>query len=139
MNKVNNLQEDFPDKNHEFQIDILGRITKRRYVGDFVCKIPTIKDQAMIAKHEAHLNGEFPVYLDGGIQKIHKMIAYLRFTLTDYPKFWRDSDLGYELHDDNVIKAIYDEVIAFENEWLQKVWGIAEESESESAEETKKG
>ena len=75
------------------------------------------------------LNGEFPVYLDGGVRKIHKMISYLRFTLVDAPKFWRDADLGYDLRDDNVIDAIYAEVMSFEEEWLKKIWGSGEEEE----------
>lgn len=88
-----------------------------------------MKDQAMIAKHKAMLNGEFPVYLDAGILKLHEMIAYLRYTLTEVPLFWKNSDLGYELRDFNIIEAIYDEVMAFEDEWLKKVWGQQDESE----------
>lgn len=129
MNKNNKLASELPDTTHVFQLDLQGRITKKRFLGEFRCKIPTIKDQAMIAKHNALLNGEFPIYLDAGIQKIHKMISYLRFTLTDYPVFWRDSDLGYELRDDNIIEAVYDEVIAFENKWLEQVWGKNDGSE----------
>lgn len=129
MNKNNKLASELPDTTHVFQLDLQGRITKKRFLGEFRCKIPTIKDQAMIAKHNALLNGEFPIYLDAGIQKIHKMISYLRFTLTDYPVFWRDSDLGYELRDDNIIEAVYDEVIAFENKWLEQVWGKDDGSE----------
>jgi hypothetical protein len=63
------------------------------------------------------------------------MIAYLRFTLIDTPLFWRNADLGYDLRDDNVIEAVYDEVMAFENEWLKKVWGEGDKDESGSAEE----
>lgn len=129
MNKNNNLREELPDTTHLFVLDLQGRITKKRFVGEFKCKIATIKDQAMIAKHNALLNGEFPIYLDAGIQKIHKMISYLRYTLTDYPIFWRDSDLGYDLRDDNIIEAVYDEVIAFENKWLEQVWGKDDGSE----------
>ena len=140
MNKNNSLPESMPETTHEFMIDLVGRITKRHFKGEFACKIPTIKDQAMIAKHQAMLNGEYPVYLDGGIQKIHRMIAYLRYTITDSPMFWRNNDLGYDLRDDNIIEAVYDEVIAFENMWLEKIWGVAEitpeQEEKNETEET---
>lgn len=140
MSKINSLPDSLPDTNHEFLLDLVGRVTKKRFVGEFRCKIPTIKDQAMIKKHEAMLNGEFPVYLDADIQKIHQMIAYLRFTLVDCPMFWKNSDLGYELRDDNIIRGVYDEVISFENKWLAQVWGEVEEeiSEPEATGETKK-
>lgn len=137
-NKINKLQDELPDTYHEFQIDIQGRITKKRFLGEFSCKIPTIKDQAMIGKHETVLNGEFPIYLDSGIRKIHKQIAYLRFTLIDVPLFWKNTDLGYELRDDNVIDAVYEEVLAFENEWLAKIWGTKTEEDSGSEDSTKK-
>jgi hypothetical protein len=135
MNKINDLPKDLPETTHEFQIDLVGRVTKRRFLGEFKCKIPTIKDQALISKHETNLNGENPIFLDAGIKRIHKMIAYLRFTLIDTPLFWRNADLGYDLRDDNVIEAVYDEVMAFENEWLKKVWGEGDKDESGSAEE----
>ena len=137
-NKINNLQSSIPDTTHQFQIDIVGRITKRRYLGEFSCKIPTIKDQAMIAKHEAMLNGEYPIYLDGAVKGLHKKIAYLRYTLVDVPKFWSDADLGYDLRDDNVIDAVYAEVMEFEDGWLLKIWGKEEETPSEP-EKTKEG
>lgn len=117
------MTQDIPDTNHVFQLDLIGSVTKRRFLGDFSCKIPTIKDQALIAKHEAMLNGEFPVYLNQGVLKVHKWISYLKYTLTDYPSFWRDSELGYSLRDANVIEAVYDEVLSFEDAWYKKIWG----------------
>lgn len=130
-NKNKQLASDLPETNHVFQIDIVGRITKRRYLGEFQCKIATIKDQAMIAKHEAMMNGEYPIYLDAGIKKIHKQIAYLRYTLVDSPIFWKNSDLGYDLRDDNVIEEVYDQVIAFENAWLNQIWVEQEQPEEQ--------
>lgn len=127
MSKVNNLLETLPETSHTFTLDLIGRITKRRYLGEFVCKIPTLKDQALIDKHRAFLDGEFPIYLKPGIKKLHEQIAYLRFVLTDIPKFWRESDLGYDLRDDNIVEAVYDEVIAFENKWLMAVWEVKED------------
>jgi hypothetical protein len=134
MSEINKLAKDLPDTTHEFQIDLIGRITKKQFLGEFKCKIPTIKDQALIAKHEANLNGDNPIFLDAGIKKVHKQIAYLRFTLVDTPLFWRNADLGYDLRDDNVIEAIYEEVLSFENEWLKEVWEQKDESGSGKAE-----
>jgi hypothetical protein len=131
MSKNNSLIDELPDTHHQFMIDLQGSSTKKLFKGEFACKIPTMKDQAMIAKHKAMLNGEFPVYLDPAILKLHEMIAYLRYTLTDYPIFWKQSDLGYELRDFNIIEAVYDSVLSFENEWLGKVWG-QEQNESET-------
>lgn len=115
-----------PDTTSTFQIDIVGSVTKKRFLGEFSCKIPTMKDQSMIAKYEAMLNGEFPVYLNNGVLKLHKWIAYLKYTLTDIPKFWRESDNGYDLRDPNVVEAVYDQVLAFESKWYEEIWGVKE-------------
>jgi hypothetical protein len=51
------------------------------------------------------------------------MVSYLRYTITESPKWWKGADLGYELYDENVVKAIYEAVLDFETTWLKAVWG----------------
>lgn len=126
------MNNQIPSTTKVFQIDIVGSVTKKRFLGDFECKIPTMKDQALIAKHEAMLNGEFPVYLNQGVLKLHKWIAYLRFTLINTPRFWQESELGYDLRDPNVVEEVYDQVLKFEQEWYNEIWGV-EEFEKEAA------
>lgn len=127
---MKDLKEDVPDTSHEFVIDLVGSITKKRFLGEFRCKIPTLKDQAMIDKHRAVLNGEYPVYMDAGILKLHKMISYLRYTIVEAPIFWKNADMGYELRDFNIIEGVYDEVMAFEDQWLKTIWGEDKEDGS---------
>jgi hypothetical protein len=129
MNKINKLARTLPSDEHDFQIDTVGAVSKKRYLGEFRCRIPTIKDQCHSAKHEAFLNGENGPFLPPGILKANKMIAYLRFTLIDIPKFWRESDMGYDLRDMNVVEAVYDAVIKFENEWVDMTWGDPRDEE----------
>lgn len=124
MNKNNGLPNEVPPTEKTFQIDIVGKMTGKRYIGDFTCRIPRIKEQCLIEKHQAFLNGEMMNFLPPGVLKMHKMIAYLRYALIDqYPKFWSESDLGYELQDLNVIEGIYDKVLEFEEEWMKAIWG----------------
>lgn len=123
MSDIKDLPKELPPVDGIIQIDIIGNITKKRYLGEFGCKIPTIKDQCMSAKHEAILNGEYGPYLPKSVSDINKMVSYLRYTLTDVPKFWKDSDMGYALRDQNVIKDVYDKVVEFEEDWVKKIWG----------------
>lgn len=125
------LITDLPPSIKSFQLDVIGKFTKRRFLGEFTCDIPRIKEQCLIEKHEAYLNGELAHMLPPGVRKMHKMIAYLRFTLTDYPKFWREADLGYELRDLNVVEAVYDEVLNNEEAWIKKLWDDGEESKAD--------
>jgi hypothetical protein len=124
-----NLPKDIPSLEHQFQVEATGKLTKKRYVGDFTCRIPRIKEQCAIDKHQAMLNGPLVDHLKPGTIKMHKMIAYLRYALVgDMPRWWKDSDLGYELQDLNVVQEIYDQVLEFENEWVKEIWGDDPES-----------
>ncbi len=123
MNENNHLPTDLPTMHQDFVLDKSGKITKHRWVGEFTCKIPNTKEKCLIAKHRAYLDGQFADFLDPATIMIHKKVAYLRFTLTDFPKWWRDNDLGYELMDHNIIEDVYDEVLKFEKVWLKEVWG----------------
>lgn len=148
MSKNNKLAKDIPDTEFSFTVDAEGDVTKKRFVGEFTCKIPRKKEQCMIDKHRAFLNGSQPEFLTSDTLKFHHMISYLRYTLIEYPKFWKETDLGYELYDESVVQAVYDKVLEFEVDWLKEVWGeeavlkLQGKSESGSGEEekeTKKG
>ena len=122
MSQNGALPNSIPETTKTFQIDIQGGVTKKRYLGDFTCRVRTLRDHSNIARHEAMLNGEFASKLPDHIRNLHAMLAHLRYTLTDYPTFWRESDQGQDLMDGTVVKAIYDQVIAFEDEWMSKIW-----------------
>lgn len=115
--------KDIPSTEFNFQIEVVGNVTKKRYIGDFTSRIPRMKEQSMIEKHEAILNGNIPQFLPPGILKLHRMISYLRYTVTESPKFWKDADLGFELMDINVVEEVYNRVLANEEAWMKQIWG----------------
>lgn len=125
MNKINGLSKDVPDTTHVFMVDVEGETTKKRFVGEFTCKIPRKKEQCLIDKHRAFLNGDLATQLGPETLRFHHMISYLRYTVDDKvaPKWWKEADLGYELYDENVVKAVYDNVLDFEVNWLKEIWG----------------
>lgn len=135
MSNIKDLQKSLPDMTHRFEVDMKGQLTNLSYKGDFVCKIPSAKDQSAIAKHKAYLNGGFDDGLDVGTKNLHHMISYLRYTLKEFPKWWEDNDLGYELYDVNVIETVYGFVLEFEQSWMEKVWGKVEDVEDEQEKE----
>ena len=126
MNKIKNLTKEIPPTTSEIQIDVEGEVTKKRFLGEFTCQIPRKKEQCLIDKHRSFLNGPSPENLDPATLRFHHMISYLRYTITDSPKWWKETDLGYELYDDNVVTSVYDAVLEFENAWLKKIWGEEE-------------
>lgn len=125
MSKIKGLSKDIPETSHEFTIEVEGEVTKKRFIGDFVCKVPRRKELCLIDKHRAFLNGPLVDQLSPDTLRFHHMVSYLRYTLvdSDCPKWWKEADLGYELYDENVVKAVYDEVLNFETSWIEQVWG----------------
>jgi hypothetical protein len=125
MSKINALSKEIPSSECTFQIDVVGDVTKKKYVAEFTCRIPRRKEQCLIDKHRAFLNGSMAEMLDPATLRFHHMISYLRYTIDteSAPKFWKESDLGYELYDENVVATLYERVLAFEVEWLKAIWG----------------
>lgn len=123
MSEIKNLPKKLPPTEGSFFIDVTGETTNQTFKGEFECKIPNLRDQALISKHRAYLNGDLVAYLDAPTLRVHHMISYLRFALTKYPNFWKDSDQGYELMDSNVIEDVYNKALEFEEEWMVQVWG----------------
>lgn len=132
MSNFANLKKSIPPTETSFTIQTEGNLTKTQFEGNFACKIPNVKTQAAIAKHRAMLNGGFDDGLDIGTRNLHHMISYLRYTLTETPKWWQEADMGYELFDINVIEEVYQRVLDFEKAWFEQIWGPAkEEAKSE--------
>ena len=134
MSGSKGLPGKFPEDKHTFIIDVEGNITKKRYVGEFSCVIPNVKMQCEIAKYRAFLNGDVVDFLDISTKLTHQMISHLKFTIEDAPKWWKESENGYNLRDANVIQTIYDSVLEFEQAWMKEIWGEELES-SESVNE----
>lgn len=139
MSKFNSLTKDMPPTETDVQVEAVGDVTKRKFIGEFTVKIPRRKEQCLIDKHRAFLNGPAPENLEPATLKFHHMISYLRYVVTQSPKWWQESDLGYELYDENVVQAVYDKVLEFEVEWLKAVWGEEAVKKLQARQESKDG
>lgn len=107
---------------YRFNIQVEGEESGLNWVGDFVYSRPTIGVRSKINVLTTSLNGDLAT-LDPQIQDINYALAHLRFTLKDFPDWWRDSDFGMALYDQNVILEIYEKVVEFEKNWKIKIHG----------------
>lgn len=123
MEGLKNMPKKLPESSNDFEIDVKGIHTNQSFRGNFKCKIPTLRDQALISKHNAYLNGDVAQYLDFQTIKLHRMISYLKYVITESPKFWREADYGYELLDMNVVEEVYNKALEFEEAWMREIWG----------------
>lgn len=131
MNNFKDLSKSLPEKTQTFEIDVVAETTKIRYYGEFEFTIPNLRTAASISKNEAALNGGLDAILDYGTKNLHHMISYLKFTITKAPKFWEESNSGYDLMDGDVIEAVYMKTLEIENAWIKACWGEKEEEKTE--------
>jgi len=72
----------------------------------------------------AFLSGGLGDSLDIATKNIYHMYAYLKYTLVKYPDFWEETQNGMELYDVNIMEAVYNKVLEFEESWISEVWGL---------------
>ena len=136
MNKIKHLPKTLPSRDSEFKVKVVGSLTKEAYEGEFSCRIPRNREQAMIAKEIAFLNAGFDSTLDKGIKNLHRMVAYCKHTIQKAPEWFLESDYGYDLYDINVVEEVYHEILKLEEKWLGNVWGSDEEEKDGDEQES---
>lgn len=111
-----------PNMEYRFKIQVVGEESKLPWVGDFLYRRPTLQERALIDVMRARLNGDLRT-VDPDTQAYNEAIAHLRFTLKEYPDWWKDADFGASLYDGNVLLEIYSKCLEFEADWRTKTFG----------------
>lgn len=114
-----------PSMEYRFDINVLGDDSRINFYGGFLYKRPTIGEKSLIDQMRARLNGDLRT-IDENVALNNEALSYLRFTLREYPDFWKESQFGFNLIDENVLLEIYNKVVLFEAEWRKKVYGDAD-------------
>jgi len=126
-----------PNMEHKFKIQVLGEESRINWAGDFVYRRPTLSERAMIDVMRSKLNGDLRT-IDPDTNAYNEALSHLRFTLKEYPTWWKECDLGGSLYDGNVILDIYEKVMTFEASWREKTFGepkgVSDELQSTVAE-----
>ena len=118
-----------PNMEHKFQIQSVGSETGINWVGDFVYRRPNLQERAMIEVMTTRLNGDL-MTLDPDVRAFNEALAHLRFTIKEYPEWWKETDFGGSLYDANIVIDIYNKCIEFEANWKKRIHGDASQVES---------
>lgn len=131
------MNKNLPEFQHTFFVDIEGTQTKQRFAGEFTYNHPNLRTISEISKYKARLDGGL-TNIDSDTAFIHSMISQLRFTLSDYPKWWEQSDFGLNLYDLNVIVDIYNKTMEFEAKIFENISEVANKKEDKKEKEDEK-
>lgn len=116
------MQYKLPNMEYAFEIQCVGKETGINWVGNFKYKRPTLAQRSMIEAFRAKLTGDLYT-VDMNVQDLNEALAHLRFTLIEYPDWWKDSDYGGALFDYNLVMEVYTLVVKYEEEWRKKIHG----------------
>ena len=102
-----------------FSINIKSEVDERRYEGSFIIKRLSIRDSAKLQVRKIqlsngmHYDPDAPPGqgLDISTSVLNHMLAHLEIAVDSSPGWW---DLD-EITDPDVINAVYEEVLSFEN------------------------
>lgn len=130
-----------PKKEATFQLDVVGTDTGLQYKGEFTVKtILTIGERHSEELEKTRLLSDYANPSDG-LYGIATYLSKVRASVTDSPKWWKDTLDGAEILDENVIIALYDECVKVQTEWKLKLKEKAEntiETIKEDEKEAKK-
>lgn len=115
-------QYKLPSMEHKFSIQIKGEESGLNWAGDFVYRRPTLRERTMIDVMEKRMNGDL-ITIDPEVAAFNQAISHLRFTLKEVPDWFRDTDMGGNLYDGNVVLEIFNKCMDFEASWRKKTFG----------------
>ena len=114
-----------PNMQHKIELQVKGEESGINWAGTFIYKRPSLQERAMIDVMRTRLSGDL-VNIDEDTSYYNEAISHLRFTMKEYPEWWKDTGFGGELYDANVIVELYNKAMAFEADWRSKTFGKEE-------------
>ena len=115
---------------HEFDINVIGNDTGKKFKGHFVFKRMSIRQKLDAEKHEKRLTGELA--LSPETQFIVYIISYLKEGLIEYPDWWEDIENGLDFYDANVLTEIHKSIKEYEDNWQKQLEENSKESNKDN-------
>lgn len=126
------MYDSLPKNEKAFDIDVKGETTGVQYKGQFT--VTCILDMA--GKHSLELEKTrlMADYANPsrGLFGIATSLATIRTKATKTPDWWKNSEDGALIKDENVIFAIYDKCNEMEKLWRQELKISSEQAEAET-------
>jgi hypothetical protein len=105
-----------------FVLKVDGDITGETYQGNFECKrLLSHRDRINKDATRRNLLGAQPEAASNDAIFRAEMLAHLGVSLTEVPKFWKESNNGLDLFDDNVVIDLYTKVTEIQAEEITKI------------------
>jgi len=116
-----------PSMEHEFSFELKGEESQKFWKGNFKYERPNLGKRASIEKMKEKLS-EGIYTLPEDVRLFYHYVSTLKYGLTKWEEWWeKDMSFGLTSIDMNVVQALYDECMEFEDKWELKVYGKKKE------------
>jgi hypothetical protein len=112
---------DLPSKQSVFDFEHIGDLTEKKYDGAFtvVCALNMAQKHALELE-KTRLLGNYANPTDG-LAGIAIILANLRVKIIDAPEWWKQSNGGYDIMDEDCLVALYKKVQEVEAKWREDI------------------
>lgn len=115
------MYDSLPKNEKTFDLNVKGSTTGVKYSGQFtvVCVLD-IAGKHQLEMEKTRLMADY-ANPSNGLLGLAVSLATLRAKIISYPDWWRNSEEGALLKDENVILALYDKCIEMEKKWREEL------------------
>lgn len=122
------MYDSLPKKEQSFDIDVVGDTTGYHYKGTFTAKcVLNMSERHTMELEKTRLQADY-ANPSAGLAGISISLATIRTKIVDGPAWWKDSDQGATLMDENIVFRLYDECNKLETNWRAALKAKAEET-----------
>jgi hypothetical protein len=126
---------DLPNKESVFDFDFTSE-TGKRYEGRFtVLCVLNMGQKHRLELEKTRLLGNFPNPTDG-LVGIAVVLANLRVKIVDAPDWWKQSNGGYEIMDEDCLMNLFNKVDGLEAEWRAKLKEMGKKAQATESQAT---
>lgn len=123
------LYDSLPKNEKSFDIDLKGETTDLQYKGTFTARcVLNIANRHAMELEKTRLMADY-ANPSNGLAGIAIALSSIRAKITDGPAWWKNSDAGANLIDENIIFILYDECNKLESAWRKELKKDGEEAQ----------
>ena len=112
---------DLPKNEKSFSFEAVGEDTGKKYEGEFtVICIPNMFQKRAIEIEKTRLQAD-QTNPTMNLMGLGEVLANCRVRIIEGPSWWKDSNGGFDIMDENVCVKLYDQVMAQEMLWKDEV------------------
>jgi hypothetical protein len=126
------MYKTLPKNEKSFDVDVIGSTTGHIYKGQFTVKcVLDIKGRHSLELEQTRLLADY-ANPTPGLMGIAHSLSHIRAKTVAAPDWWKNSDDGADILDENLIAAVLDKCKEMERDWRKEVSELTKKANEEN-------